>query len=528
MLTARGEETDRIVGLELGADDYVTKPFSPRELAARVRTVLRRSAPRRSGASGSTFGDLEIDAGDARGRAGGGEPLQLTAKEFDLLWFLARNPRQVFSRDQLMDRVWGYAAALDTGTVTVHIRRLREKIEADPSQPRHLETVWGVGYRFVAVTDVAILLAAATLAAGLARRVRDPAAAARPAPARRARAARRRRSRSRPCSPPGWVMFHMEDDAKILSVAAASALSAVVAALLLARWILGPLDRLRGASRRARRRRPRPPARPTSGPRELAELGAPLQRDGRARSRSSSTPAASSSPGRATTCARRSRRCTAMLEAIEDGLAEPDEYLPALHDQVRQLTALVDDLFELARIDAGDLTLELAETPLDGIVERCLRGLTAEARARHVRLHAELDRRPAIVRCAPDKVERVLFNLLTNALRHTPDDGSIAVHVHPAEQASCRGRGHRRRPRARGRGPDVRALLARRASAQLEPAPGLGLAIARGLVEAQGGHLGREPPTGRRPRRLHAARRTRLSSARPRPAGSAPAPFRNT
>jgi DNA-binding response OmpR family regulator len=147
MLTARGEEADRIVGLELGADDYVTKPFSPRELAARVRSVLRRSRPAPSpGGERLSFGDVELDrvTRDARKR---GAEIRLTAKEFDLLWFLASHPRRVFSREQLMTSVWGYTAALDTGTVTVHIRRLREKIEDEPSKPVHLETLWGVGYR---------------------------------------------------------------------------------------------------------------------------------------------------------------------------------------------------------------------------------------------------------------------------------------------------------------------------------------------------------------------------------------------
>ncbi len=147
MLTARGEEADRIVGLELGADDYVTKPFSPRELVARVRSVLRRSAPQLVKPERLSFDGLSIDA-LTREVMKSGESMRLTAKEFDLLWFLARHPRQVFSRDQLMDRVWGYSAALDTGTVTVHVRRLREKIEDDPAHPRFLQTVWGVGYRF--------------------------------------------------------------------------------------------------------------------------------------------------------------------------------------------------------------------------------------------------------------------------------------------------------------------------------------------------------------------------------------------
>jgi DNA-binding response OmpR family regulator len=148
LLTARGDETARIVGLELGADDYVTKPFSPRELAARVRTVLRRSGPQPISAERLSFEGLEIDARE-REVVKGGAQLVLTAREFDLLWFLARHPRQVFSRDQLMEGVWGYEAARDTGTVTVHVRRLREKIEDDPAHPRRVQTVWGVGYRFV-------------------------------------------------------------------------------------------------------------------------------------------------------------------------------------------------------------------------------------------------------------------------------------------------------------------------------------------------------------------------------------------
>jgi two-component system, OmpR family, response regulator ResD len=147
MLTARGEEADRIVGLELGADDYLTKPFSPRELAARVRTVLRRAGREPRKGERLSLNGLTIDAA-SREVTKGGVPLTLTAREFDLLWFLASNPRRVFSRDQLMDGVWGYSAALDTGTVTVHVRRLREKIEDEPSHPRFLQTVWGVGYRF--------------------------------------------------------------------------------------------------------------------------------------------------------------------------------------------------------------------------------------------------------------------------------------------------------------------------------------------------------------------------------------------
>jgi DNA-binding response OmpR family regulator len=147
MLTARGEESDRIIGLDLGADDYVTKPFSPRELAARVRTVLRRAEPSEPTEERLAFNGLVIDSATHE-VSKEGQPLRLTAREFQLLWFLASHPQRVFSREQLMRRVWGYSSALDTGTVTVHVRRLREKIEDEPSRPRHLETVWGVGYRF--------------------------------------------------------------------------------------------------------------------------------------------------------------------------------------------------------------------------------------------------------------------------------------------------------------------------------------------------------------------------------------------
>jgi two-component system response regulator ResD len=147
MLTARGEETDRIVGLEFGADDYVTKPFSPREVVARVRAVLRRTAPPADAPAVLAFDGLEIDTG-RREVAVRGEPVRLTRKEFDLLLYLASSPGVTFSRTRLLEDVWDFAWDGDPQTVTVHVRRLREKIEDDPSAPRRLLTVWGVGYRF--------------------------------------------------------------------------------------------------------------------------------------------------------------------------------------------------------------------------------------------------------------------------------------------------------------------------------------------------------------------------------------------
>ena len=150
MLTARGDEVDKLLGLGMGADDYVTKPFSPRELTARIQAVLRRSGSRheaRDADRAMRFGDLVIDP-LARSVEAGGVRVALTAKEFDLLLYLARHPHRVFTREQLMDQVWDYEFAADLSTVTVHVRRLRAKVEADPSRPRYLKTVWGVGYKF--------------------------------------------------------------------------------------------------------------------------------------------------------------------------------------------------------------------------------------------------------------------------------------------------------------------------------------------------------------------------------------------
>lgn len=149
LLTSRRDETDRIAGLELGADDYVVKPFSPQELVSRVRAVLRRSGSLQETGTDNVlvFGDLSINP-QTRLVSLKEQEINLTAKEFDLLHHMALRPRQVFTREQLLESIWGISEYIDPSTVTVHIRRLREKIEEDPASPSHIVTVWGVGYKF--------------------------------------------------------------------------------------------------------------------------------------------------------------------------------------------------------------------------------------------------------------------------------------------------------------------------------------------------------------------------------------------
>lgn len=285
----------------------------------------------------------------------------------------------------------------------------------------------------------------------------------------------------------GWVMFHMHDDVKILAVSAASAFTAVAGALLLARWILGPLERLRAAAARIAAGDLGATA-PEGGPTELADVGASFNAMAR------SLEGLFDSRRELVAWASHDLRAPlasmqAMLEATQDGLAAPGEYTDELHRQVRLLSAIVDDLFELARIDAGALTLDLEEASLAVIAEASLRGIDAEARAKGVRLEARIDPLAPSVRCAPAKVERVLLNLLANALRHTPADGAVAVVVR-SEGGSVLVAVD---DTGSGLPPGAADLMFdsfwRGDSARSDEGAGLGLAIARGLVRAHGGTI---------------------------------------
>lgn len=294
----------------------------------------------------------------------------------------------------------------------------------------------------------------------------------------------------------GVLMFDSGHDLAILAVASASGVAAVAGALLVARSVMDPVARVRDASE-ALARGDLSARAPENGPAEVAELGAAFNQmagelerlfDARRQlvahaSHDLRTPLAS---------------LQAMLEAIEDGLVPASAYLPAMHDQVRHLSGLVDDLFELARIDAGALTLELREVRLDGLVAGCVRGVEARAEARGIRLESRVDGAVPAVRCAPEHLERVLLNLLTNALRHTPSDGAVAVLVASEPdgvRVSVEDTGEGIAPEALERAFDRfwRADSARRRDGA---GAGLGLAIARGLVEAQGGRIWAEQREG--------------------------------
>ena len=292
----------------------------------------------------------------------------------------------------------------------------------------------------------------------------------------------------------GWVMFEMNADTEVLAVSSAAALSSVLTALLLARWIRAPLDRLRLATSKlaagdlSSRASELGPAEVVDVARSFNAMADSIQRLFEARrelvawaSHDLRTPLAS---------------MRAMIEAVDDGLAAPEEYMPALAEQVRTLSGLVDDLFELARIDAGVLTRELQQADLERVIGSCVRGFEAEARAKRITLEARAEIDLPAVLCAPDQVQRVLYNLLTNAIHHTPPDGAIAIVVSPHERdvtIAVEDTGVGVSPEAAARMFD---RFWRAESSRTSSGSGLGLAIARALVEAHGGRIWAESRPG--------------------------------
>ena len=287
----------------------------------------------------------------------------------------------------------------------------------------------------------------------------------------------------------GAVMFESEHDLTALAGIVAGAAAAVVAALLLVRWVNAPIERLRSASAALAAGDLAARAAP-GGPDELSELSgsfnAMAEQIERLFDARRELVAWASHDLRTPIAA-----IQAMMEAVEDGLVPAERYFPEIREQTRLLATLVDDLFELARIDSGALTLEIQEAALDGLVERCLRGLEAEATQRNVSLDSQIPAGTPPVRCAPDSVSRVLFNLVTNALRHTPSDGSVAVRVAQTESevtVAVEDTGSGFAPESLQRAFE-RFWRGDRARTRGQAGAGLGLAIARGLVEAQGGRI---------------------------------------
>jgi signal transduction histidine kinase len=287
----------------------------------------------------------------------------------------------------------------------------------------------------------------------------------------------------------GLVMFHMHADVKILAIAATSASTALVAALLVATRIGRHLGGLEAAAEELSAGELTARA-PTNAPRELAHLGEAFN------AIASNVEALFQARRQLVAWASHDLRTPvasiqAMFDATEDGLASMEEYLPALREQTRILAILIDDLFELARIDAGALTLELREAQLPALVSHCVRGLEADARARQIHLESQLEDPLPEARCAPDHVQRVLLNLVTNALRHTPSDGSVLVRARRrAEEleVSVEDTGAGLSPEAEQRMFE-RFWRSDSSRTRASGGAGLGLAIAQGFVEAQGGRI---------------------------------------
>lgn len=575
MLTARGDEDDRILGLEIGADDYVTKPFSPRELVLRVESVLRRArtAPARPGPRISRSG-IALDPA-ARTASKDGHELALTLREFDLLAYLLARPGEAISRERLMHEVWGWEFG-DLSTVTVHVRRLRGKIETDPAKPVLIRTVWGVGYRFEAEAEgeaegvvlrvvgawhmvrsrhmVLSHMGASHMGTGhmwtghtapghMRPGQMGPgrATAGRAAPGRTrqygrgatmgdvllialyaflgaaaaglggALALRLLRHRSLTASVAvvaavaviamlagtlavAWAMLLNSHDLTVVTVVVAmAAVASLATALLLGRRVVASSHRLALAARSfgdgGSFDAPTGPATAELAAlsRELAATSAKLT-ESRERERALETSRRELVAWISHDLRTPLAGLRAMAEALEDGMAkDPDRYFRQIRTEVERLNSMVGDLFELSRIHAGALSLNPARMSVHDLIGDALAGADPLAREHGVRLVGErVDAVP--VEVDGKEMTRVLANLLVNAIRHTPADGTVAVAAEDRDGAvtlsvtdGCGGIPDDDLPRVFDTG-------WRGTAARTPPGgAGLGLAIVRGIVEAHSG-----------------------------------------
>ena len=521
MLTARGDEDDRVVGLDLGADDYITKPFSPRELTARVKAVLRRAAgpltapdlPNRIETDGLT---IEVAAHEVRRN---GDLVALTAREFDLLVFLGARPRRTFRREELLEQVWGYTYG-DSATVTVHVRRLREKIEVDPSRPAPPQHRLGrrlpVGsvirsrvtpFVIVAVGAVlsigaaaatsmsssdalklcglaagtglvAVLVGAAALKALRTRTVGTQVAAVALTTVVALMAGAFAAAES--------MFISSHDLSALLVILLAAGTVGVAASFVLGARVERASRSLGEVARRIARGERNATAPPLAGPEELNRLGTELaemerrldetQRRERTLEASRRELVGWVSHDLRTPLA----GIRAMAEALEDGVVDDDATVDRYHRRIREeadhLAALVDDLFELSRTHAGGLRLEFDTVSLADLVSDALSGSAPIAAAKGVRLDGRMVGPPPQIEASAPEVLRVLRNLLENAIRHTParrechrrggnrhDSTGLRLRV----GARRRWRRRRSRPAA-----DLRHRLSGRPVAWLGQAPG--------------------------------------------------------
>ena len=513
MLTARTEESDKLVGLELGADDYVTKPFSAKELVARVRAVLRRSQAASEPVERIDAGPVEIDVARMRVTVDG-RVVDLTPTEFELLSTMASQPGRVFTRAQLLDAVHGEAFEAYERAIDAHVKNIRRKIEPDPRSPRLIETVFGVGYRF-AETGM-------SSSSGEGRPKRRP-----PwwpdneewPPAdwggrwgggrwggRQSHGQWGPRRRPFGCFLIVFLLFAAATltaavwaVAALLGVVSAPPIVVVgglivtvvvaLGAIGMFRFVRGSsatIDSLAVAAERVERGDYSTRV-DVSGPPPVRSLARAFNQ--------MSARLATLESGRRSFLADVAHELRTPLsiiegqiEAIEDGIYPADaEHLAPIHDQIRALEKLIDDMRTVALAEAGGLTLTLKPTDLRVLIDESLAGFNAQADGAGVSLRADVPTSLPLAMADEQRVRQILSNLMINAVRHTPRDGTVTVSARPSATGWLE---IRLADTGSGIAPElVPTIFDRFVKEPESPGSGLGLAICRDLVEAHGGQI---------------------------------------